>query len=185
MSESSKKSNSRVIVRALLFAAAMLALKFTIVMTVYNWTSGTAGVGSPTAGSTTEWLAEVDESREIQVQFMSSVQSGQPFEFQALNTRVGVNPGELKMIEYRLVNISDEQQVVQALPNISPDQVTDYIHKVKCFCFEQTVLDPGESLDMPLSFYVDSRLPEDVRSIAISFYLFKPNVAQANTEDLN
>ncbi len=53
------------------------------------------------------------------MQCMSSVQSGQPFEFLALHTQVNVNPGEHKVIEYRLVNISDEPQVVQAMPSIT------------------------------------------------------------------
>lgn len=186
MSETSKKSNGPLVLQLGLLVAGMLAFVFIGLVPMYNWICEVTGIGGRTTGPTSVLLSEVDESRNIQVQFMASVQRDMPFTFQALDTRVDVNPGEQKMIHYRLTNTSDEQQLVQAVPSLSPYQVTEYFHKIECFCFEQTVLEPGESLDMPMQFYVDTRLPEDVNSIAMSYSLFMlPNVAQANIEELN
>lgn len=184
MAETSKKSNTRVVVQLGLLAAAMVAFVFVGLVPMYNWICEVTGIGGRTTGPTAELLSEVDESRDIRVQFMASAERDMPFEFRAMDTRLQVHPGEQHTIHYRVTNNSDETRSVQAVPSLSPYQVTEYFHKIECFCFEETVLEPGESLDMPMQFYVDTRLPDNVKDIAMSYSLFNlPGYARANTKE--
>ncbi|TGG91516.1 cytochrome c oxidase assembly protein [Natronospirillum operosum] len=181
-----KKSNTKIMVQLGLLAASMIAFVFVGLVPMYNWICEVTGIGGRTTGPTTELITEIDESRDIRVQFMASAERDMPFEFRALDTRVQVHPGQQHTIHYRVTNTSDETRAVQAVPSLSPYRVTEHFHKIECFCFEETVLAPGESLDMPMIFYVDPRLPEDVSSIAMSYSLFNlPGYAQADIKEPN
>ncbi len=176
-----KKSHTTVVVQLGLLAAGMVAFVFVGLVPMYNWICEITGIGGRTTGPTSELISEVDDSRELSVRFMASAERDMPFEFKALDTRLEVNPGAQHTIHYRVTNNSDETRAVQAVPSLSPYQVTEYFHKVECFCFEETVLEPGESLDMPMQFYVDTNLPENVSTISMSYSLFNlPGYARAD-----
>ena len=184
MAEAEKKSNGKIVLQLGMLAAAMVAFVFVGLVPMYNWICEVTGIGGRTTGPTTELISEVDTSRDIRVQFMASMQTDMPFEFKPLDTRVQVNPGQQHTIHYRVTNTSDETRAVQAVPSLSPYRVTEHFHKIECFCFDKTVLEPGESLDMPMIFYVDPRLPGDVSTIAMSYSLFNlPGYAQADIKE--
>lgn len=175
-----QKTHGKTALQLGLTAFAMAAFVFIGLIPMYNWICEITGIGGRTTAATTELFSEIDESRDIRVQFMASVQRDMPFEFRPLNTRVQVHPGEQMMIHYQLTNVSDQTQWVQAVPSLSPYRVTRYFHKVECFCFEETKLEPGESINMPMIFYVDLDLPDNISSIALSYSLFDlPGMAQA------
>ena len=181
MAEVEKKSHTRIVVQLGLLAAGMVAFVFIGLVPMYNWICEITGIGGRTTGPTSELISEVDESREIEVRFMASAERDMPFEFRALDTRMEVHPGAQHMIHYRITNTSEETRTVQAVPSLSPYHVTEHFHKIECFCFEETTLEPGESLDMPMQFYVDTRLPDNVSRIAMSYSLFNlPGYARAD-----
>lgn len=176
-----QKKHGKTALQLAVTAFAMAAFVFIGLIPMYNWICEVTGIGGRTAGPTSELFSEIDETRDIRVLFMASVQRDMPFEFRPLNTRVQVHPGEQSMIHYRLTNVSDDVQWVQAVPSLSPYRVTRHFHKVECFCFEETQLQPGQSIDMPMVFYVDHHLPEEISSIALSYSLFDlPGIAQAS-----
>ena len=62
--------------------------------------------------------------------------------------------------------------VAQAIPSIAPSRAAAFFHKTECFCFTQQVLQPGESIEMPVRFIVDPALPADVQRLTLAYTLF-------------
>jgi cytochrome c oxidase assembly protein subunit 11 len=60
----------------------------------------------------------------------------------------------------------------QAVPSVSPGPAAAYLKKVECFCFNRQELQAGESKSMPLKFYIDPTLPEDINTITLSYSLY-------------
>ena len=83
-----------------------------------------------------------------------------------------VNPVKLNSASFYVRNVTDETMVAQAVPSVSPFRVAEYLHKTECFCFEQQQLATGEELEMPLSFIIDSEIPEDVTILTLSYTLY-------------
>lgn len=68
--------------------------------------------------------------------------------------------------------MTNEVVTGQAIPSISPGQASQYFKKIECFCFTQQKLNPGESKEMPLRFYVSRDLPKDVEVVTLSYAFF-------------
>ena len=128
---------------------------------------------------------QVDTSREIEVEFVASLNEGMPWEFKPLQHSVTVHPGQPTRIEYVAINRTDETITGQAVPSVSPGQAAEYFQKKECFCFTEQKLEPGEEKRMPVIFVVDPELPDDVSQLALSYTFFiKPSGASANTASL-
>ena len=85
--------------------------------------------------------------------------------------------GEQSLAFYRARNRSDHPVVGQAAYNVTPFKAGPYFDKIACFCFEEQVLQPGEEVDMPVSFYVDPEIlndpnTRDMRTITLSYTFF-------------
>jgi len=82
--------------------------------------------------------------------------------------------GETGLAFYEATNTSDHVIAGQASYNVSPDQAGGYFTKIECFCFTEQVLQPGETVLMPVSFYVDPEIAKDreakyIREITLSY----------------
>ena len=71
-----------------------------------------------------------------------------------------------------LRNVTGETMVAQAVPSVTPFHAAEFLHKTECFCFEQQRLEAREDLDMPLRFIIDSQIPEDVKTLTLSYTLY-------------
>ncbi len=61
----------------------------------------------------------------------------------------------------------------QAVPSVAPQRASLYFNKTECFCFTRQTLAPGERREMPVRFVVDTELPQDVRTLTLSYTFFK------------
>lgn len=132
-------------------------------------------------GGTTQRAAEAPGQiidRTITVQFDANTGSALPWTFAPAQHAMDVKLGEQHMAFYRATNNSDHAVTGQAVYNVSPDAAAAYFSKIQCFCFTQQTLEPGQTVDMPVVFFVDPKLNEDkdlykVTTITLS-YTFYP-----------
>ena len=104
---------------------------------------------------------------QVRVRFDANVHPGLPWRFEPEQNVVTVKPGAQTKIFYRATNLSARTIRAQAAYNVSPDQVGKYFKKIQCFCFNEQTLKPGQTVDMPVIFFVDPDFAkdEDTKSI--------------------
>jgi cytochrome c oxidase assembly protein subunit 11 len=115
---------------------------------------------------------------QVGVRFDANVHPGLPWRFAPEQLKVTVAPGAQTKIFYRAQNLSARSITGQAAYNVSPDQVGKYFKKIECFCFTEQTLKAGETVDMPVIFFVDPKIKQDpdtkdVDEITLS-YTFYP-----------
>jgi cytochrome c oxidase assembly protein subunit 11 len=115
--------------------------------------------------------------RKITVRFDANI-SGLGWEFVPAQRTIDVRIGETTLAFYRATNTSDRPLTGTATFNVSPDVTGAYFNKLACFCFTEQRLEPGQTVDMPVSFYVDPAIVTDkdgrwVKEITLS-YTFYP-----------
>jgi len=103
----------------------------------------------------------------IGVRFDANVHPGLPWRFEPEQRTVRIAPGEQTKIFYRAQNLSAKPITGQAAFNVTPDQAGKYFNKIQCFCFTEQTLKAGQSVDMPVVFFVDPKIlkDEDTRDI--------------------
>ena len=98
---------------------------------------------------------------QVGVRFDANIHPGLPWRFEPEQTTVDVKPGAQTKIFYRAQNLSARAWTGQAAYNVSPDQVGKYFKKIQCFCFNEQTLKAGETVDMPVVFFVDPKIKQD------------------------
>ena len=74
---------------------------------------------------------------------------------------------------FRSVNLQPKTMAGQAIPSYAPAQAAQYFQKLECFCFQQQTLAAGETRQFPVVFFVDPRIPADVKTITLSYTFFE------------
>jgi len=115
--------------------------------------------------------SQVDASRNVTVEFDANARG--PWEFHPLQSSVVVHPGEMTTVMYEFRNTQPRTMTAQAIPSYAPGVAQSHFTKVECFCFTQHTLAPGESKTWPVIFYVDDKLPRDVKTITLSYTFFE------------
>lgn len=116
----------------------------------------------------------------IRVMFDANVSKRLDWRFDADQRQTEVVPGIETLAVYRARNVGDTAVVGTATFNVTPSKAAQYVAKVECFCFTEQVLEAGQEMPMPVSFYIDPAILEDpntqdVHDIVLS-YTFHPSV---------
>lgn len=129
--------------------------------------------------------------RPITVRFDANVTPGMKWKFEPLQRTIDVKLGENALAFYRATNTSDVPITGTASFNVAPDVAGIHFSKVECFCFKEQTLQPGESIEMPVSFFVAPALAQDpgaarLTSITLSYTFYpvdKPADAVATRQE--
>ncbi len=140
-------------------AATMLGASFAAVP-FYDWFCRVTGYGGEVAVSDTGASTVLD--RRITIRFDASRGQGMPWTFRPMQTEMQIRIGETGLAFYEAYNPTDRPVAGQASYNVAPDVAGGYFTKIHCFCFEMQVLQPGERVEMPVTFYVDPSIMDDV-----------------------
>ncbi|KAI0401409.1 amine oxidase [Xylaria palmicola] len=123
-------------------------------------------------------LVPVRDARRIRVTFNASVSDVLPWKFVPQQREVRVLPGETALAFYTATNRGDSDIIGVATYSVTPAQVAPYFSKIQCFCFEEQRLAAGETVDMPVFFYLDPDLLHDlnmrgINEVTLSYTFFK------------
>lgn len=154
----------------------------------YDWFCRVTGYGGTTAVAETGSDTILDET--ITVRFDANTAPGMPWEFTPLERKMTVRIGETTLAYYRAHNPTDRPVAGQAVFNVAPTAAGGYFAKIDCFCFTLQVLGPGETVDMPVSFYVDPALREDadgrgVHAITLSYTMYPEALPEGDITSLD
>jgi cytochrome c oxidase assembly protein subunit 11 len=166
-------SVGRLVGKLVLTVAAMFGFGFAMVP-LYDVFCEWTGLNGKTGGQVVYEAdtADIDLARAVTVQFSATNNAGMAWDFRPLQNQVVVHPGELNEVKFYARNPTAARVIGQAVPSVSPSAGADFLHKTECFCFNQQVLEPGESIEMPVRFFVDKALPDDVHKLTLSYTLF-------------
>jgi cytochrome c oxidase assembly protein subunit 11 len=128
-------------------------------------------VGSAYGAQNAPINSQVDLTRNVTVEFDANARG--PWEFHPARNAVTVHPGEMTTVMYEFKNTQSRTMTAQAIPSYAPGVAQSHFTKVECFCFTQHTLAPGESKTWPVVFYVDDKLPRDVKTITLSYTFFE------------
>ena len=125
-------------------------------------------------------------SRTVNVRFDSNVDANLPWRFAPLEREVKVKLGEERLVHYRVTNVSQRPIVGTSTYNVTPETAGAWFNKLQCFCFTEQLLLPGQSVDMPVVFFVDPEMDKDrrydnIRTVTLSYTFFEAKTERAKT----
>lgn len=122
-------------------------------------------------GTVSSVNTQIDKTRVVEIEFDGNAQG--PWRFRPVVQHLKVHPGELATVMYEVVNTRDRETSAQAIASYAPHNATPYFKKVECFCFKQQTLKANEARQMPVVFFIDPKLPKDVKTITLSYTFFE------------
>ena len=177
-----QNGHGSLIAQLLVMTVAMFGFGFMLVP-LYDVFCEITGFGGRT-NTEAQVVAEApDLSREIRIEFVTTINEYAQFEFAADTDSMTVNPGKMYYATFTAKNLARSDKVAQAVPSVAPNTAAEYFTKIECFCFESQEFVAGEERAMPLQFIVNPDLPEFVDTITLSYTFFDTARVAAITEN--
>ena len=176
--------NGRFAVKLALIPLAMFGFGYALVP-IYNVFCDVTGLNGKTGEISAAEAAkkQVDTDRYITVEFDTNVNGALPWKFGPLQPSLNVHPGQVTEAMFYAENDSDHAIVGQAIPSMAPAEASVYFKKTECFCFTQQTLGPGERRNMPVRFIVDPKMPQNIKTMTLSYTFFQIKGADAVAHD--
>lgn len=138
----------------------------------YSWFCRVTGYAGTTNVATTTSDVVLDEK--IRVRFDANVDANMGWSFKPMQREIVLNIGDSGLAFYEAINNNDYPVTGTASYNVAPTLAGYYFNKIECFCFTEQVLQPGERMEMPVTFFVDPDLVKDqdagrIRDITLSY----------------
>ena len=143
---------------------------------LYDWFCRVTGFGGVTGVSDVAPDEILDQT--ITIRFDGSLNNHMPWEFKPVVREMEVRIGESGLAFYEAYNPTDRPIAGSASYNVTPYQAGGFFQKIQCFCFEEQVLQPGERVQMPVTFYVDPEIVDDrdgkhIHTITLSYTFYE------------
>ncbi|MFQ6549144.1 cytochrome c oxidase assembly protein [Aestuariibius sp. 2305UL40-4] len=148
----------------------------------YDWFCRVTGFGGATGVSEVAPDEVLDQT--ITVRFDGGLARGMPWEFEPVERTMEVRIGATNLAFYRAHNPTDRPVAGMASYNVAPFQAGGFFSKIDCFCFEEQVLMPGETVEMPVAFYVEPDIVDDregkyIHTITLSYQFAEIDLPEA------
>lgn len=168
-----KTANNISAAKLCLVAIAMFGFGYALVP-LYNVLCDITGLNGKSENITQQQQAnfEVDESRTITVEFITSLNQGMSWDFKPATTKMQVHPGKPYQTSFFVNNKTKRSIVGQAIPSVAPFSAANHFIKTECFCFNNQLLEAGQSMEMPVVFVINPALPEHVKTVTLSYTYF-------------
>jgi cytochrome c oxidase assembly protein subunit 11 len=145
----------------------------------YDWFCRVTGFGGVTQESDTVSDTILDQT--IKVRFDATLASGMPWTFKPVQREMELRIGETGLAFYEAHNPTDRPVAGTASYNVFPYEAGGYFTKIECFCFTEQVLQPGETVQLPVTFYVDPEIVEDrdakhVQTITLGYTFYETDL---------
>jgi cytochrome c oxidase assembly protein subunit 11 len=174
-----KNENRALTARLLVLVVAMFGFGFLLVP-LYDVFCEITGFGGRTNATAAVVAEAPDLSREIRVEFVTTVNSYAPFAFAADIDSMTVHPGKMYFATFTAKNLSGAGKVAQAVPSVAPVTAAEHFTKIECFCFTSQDFAANEERAMPLQFIVNPNLPEYVDTITLQYTFYDTARTVAN-----
>lgn len=184
-SQNNEKNNSRVVAMCIAMVLGMGGLAYASVplYQLFCQVTGYGGTTQQVDAKAADGVGMID--RDINVRFDANTASILNWEFAPKEREVTIKMGEKMIINYVAKNLSDKPIVGMATFNVTPQAAGVFFNKIECFCFTDTYIEPGQTLDMPVVFYVDPDMDQEkamkaLNTITLSYTFFE---SETSVED--
>lgn len=159
---------------------------------LYSWFCAVTGFGGTTLEADAGSDVILDET--ITIRFDASLDRDMPWEFKPVEREMEIRIGETGLAFYEAYNPTDRVVTGSSSYNVAPYAAGGFFTKIDCFCFEEQVLQPGERVQMPVTFYVDPEIVNDreakfAHTITLGYTFYEietpSDVEQASLETQN
>ncbi len=173
MSDLAKKNRKSALIVAGI-GAGMLGLSFAAVP-LYQIFCQVTGYGGTTQAAAATEMPVTD--RKIKIRFVANLNQNMPWNFKPSQLTQEIRVGERKIATYSAQNLTNKKITGTAVFNVTPFKVGEYFNKVECFCFTEQTLEPGQSKEMPVDYFVnpafaDDPYMDDVTEIVLSYTFY-------------
>lgn len=162
-------------------AMAMVGAAFAAVP-LYRLVCAITGLeGTPKSGSyVAAYTGAGGQAAQVRltVRFDANVAAGLPWQFTPGQAQMALYAGEPVLAVYRATNTGTQPVTGTATFNVTPMKAAQYFNKIECFCFSEQTLQPGQTAEMPVQFFIDPALlsdplVNDVRTVTLSYTFFE------------
>ena len=173
-------SNKKTVIGAITLVMFMGTLSFAAVP-FYDWFCRVTGFGGTTQVASSDNTTVLDKT--LLIKFDANTERGMLWDFKPVDHEMSIKIGETGLAFYTAHNPTDEPIAGTASFNVFPYSAGGYFTKIACFCFEEQVLLPGETIEMPVSFYIDPGIVDDkeakyAKSITLSYTFHRTELPQ-------
>ena len=142
----------------------------------YDWFCRVTGFGGVTGVAVGASNTVLDQT--ITVRFDASKERDFAWEFKPVQREMEIQIGDTGLAFYEAYNPTDRPIAGQASYNVTPYSAGAFFEKIDCFCFTEQVLQPGERVEMPVTFFVDPEIVTDrdgkfVHTITLSYTFYE------------
>ncbi len=169
-----KKKNTSLVISLVCIVIGMVMLSYAAVPLYRLFCQVTGYGGTPTiSADAPEYIID----RDVTVSFNTDVDKRLPWRFRPLQKDVTLKVGERQLAVFEATNISDKDIIGTSTFNVTPFKVGSHFVKLQCFCFEKQLINAGETVTFPVSFYISPEIEEDenlddVTNITLSYTFF-------------
>ncbi len=171
---SNQRSNLKVALASGALALSMIGAAYAAVP-LYRLFCQITGYGGTT--QVAEQEADTVLSKTINVRFDANSSRKLGWSFKPMERQITIKIGETYLAKYKAQNLSTISKTGTSTFNVTPLSAGQYFNKIQCFCFTKQTLKPGETVEMPVSFYIDPAIVDDkdldgVSTITLSYTFF-------------